>query len=383
MLNISLVDKLFDLGAHLGSMYNMKVNWLDYIIGKRYEYDIVDIIKTSSLLKGALFFVNQLSTYNCYVLFHYSEFYKLPLHLKCTFLNIVTTGGQQMITYKWVNGLITNYFFTFYDIIKEITLRWFSKSEYLYAFNTTKNSYWANSFEKQKIMNIVSISNFERKKWLENNFAKSLLLAKHLRKPTRIPGDKEWYRKWLFRVDHNSQKYITKPSNNMRAWYNFDFYKIWYMNDFKNTFLKKKYNKFTSLLIKMFYYVEWKKKMPLETININFKNFDDFERKRLQAHFHKYWRMVLYFKYFKNYYNIPDAICVSSPTGNFLSSNEFISSGLPSIAIIDTDISTNKYTYPIISNDDSIALILYYFTIFNNFFYHNKVRLFNLSKQIS
>ena len=84
---------------------------------------------------------------------------------------------------------------------------------------------------------------------------------------------------------------------------------------------------------------------------------------------------MLYFKYFNNYYNLPDALFPIHPNKNILPIKEYSSVSLASIGLIDTDCNTDGVNYPIICNDDSLMIVVFYFTLFSNIFIDSKINI--------
>jgi ribosomal protein S2 len=57
---------------------------------------------------------------------------------------------------------------------------------------------------------------------------------------------------------------------------------------------------------------------------------------------------------------------------------EYNNSGFVSIGLIDTDCKINNVNYPIISNDDSLMIVIFYFSLFSNLFLENKLNIYNI-----
>lgn len=79
-----------------------------------------------------------------------------------------------------------------------------------------------------------------------------------------------------------------------------------------------------------------------------------------------YWRAALFFRYFRNYYYLPDiALCIDSAYSNRIS-QEFSSLGIPVSAPLNTKSNFHFVSYPIISNNSSILLGLFYLSLFSS-----------------
>lgn len=74
---------------------------------------------------------------------------------------------------------------------------------------------------------------------------------------------------------------------------------------------------------------------------------------------------------------IPDALFSVFPNNNDFAVNEFSSYGLVSIGLVDTNCNIQNMNYPILSNDDSLIIVLFYFNLFSNFFLENKLNIYN------
>jgi len=78
-----------------------------------------------------------------------------------------------------------------------------------------------------------------------------------------------------------------------------------------------------------------------------------------------YWRAVIFFRYFRNYYYLPDvAICVGSMSNKIY--HEFSSLGIPVVAPLNTRSNMLYVSYPIISNNSSVLLSLFYISLFSS-----------------
>ena len=101
MIKKNILKKLQVLGCHIGhqtTSFNSELNY--YILGKRFNFVIIDLNKSFLLLKKALFFTKNLSANNGSMLFYYSRFSQLSWIYKCVLLTISKNSYQQMITFN-------------------------------------------------------------------------------------------------------------------------------------------------------------------------------------------------------------------------------------------------------------------------------------------
>lgn len=80
----------------------------------------------------------------------------------------------------------------------------------------------------------------------------------------------------------------------------------------------------------------------------------------------KYWRFVLFFKFFNNFSQLPDVFIFINPNHYHSPLLETSRLQIPIVSLVDTDSSNYLISYPIFSNDDSIILVLFYFQLFVN-----------------
>lgn len=361
MLKKALILKLYSYNMHVGSFssYNSKLNY--YIFGKRYNFYIINLNKTFFLLKKVLFFLNNLAFTNGSLLFHYSNYMNLNIIFKCVLLSICKISNQQLITYNWVYGLIGNFFFSFYLLIKEITSLWLKRHNYLFNFNKKVNNYYSFDFENNKFENFEYL--FLIKWKVKKKF-------KYQRK--RFKWYSRWYKKWLRST--NTYKFWSFKTNSYK---HTNFLKKICLNDINNIWKKKKLLNFKYLFLKLFYFIHFKKKDTF-LYNLYSDKFYDIRYQYVYQKFQIYWRFVLYFKYFNNYYNVPDALFSIFPNHDSFPIKEYSSSGLVSIGLVDTDCDFNGINYSIISNDDSLMIVVFYFTLFSNLFLENKLNIYNI-----
>jgi ribosomal protein S2 len=93
--------------------------------------------------------------------------------------------------------------------------------------------------------------------------------------------------------------------------------------------------------------------------------------------FHKlwlFWRVYLFLRGFKDIFDLPDILILINPDDAFYRATEFSKTHkLPVICTIDSASSWYGVTYPIPSNDDSIPLSIFYFSIFVNVYMNAKI----------
>lgn len=400
MFKPTLIFTLYKLGVHIGSyLTSLHQHALDnYILGRRYDFDVIDLQHTYIFLKKAVAFVDTLASNNGNLLFYYSDLYKLDYINKCFFVSLLNyVGRQQLITYRWLNGVFNNFYLLFYDIIKDITLTWFSNYQYIYAFDKDKHPYWSNKkgnlILRSVLRNARTETGMRMDRYIDkvnyNNqdfsFLRNIVLSRNRRKPgvfirrlkRRNRLVRAWYKRWWARDSLATQRYLGSTRVLMNVWSDYNFFRNWCMKDMKNHFWLKQYSSFKNILIKTFYFLDKKKKEPFEAHNIHPKELINTDPKLIHPRFNKYWRYLLYFKYFNSYYNVPDALCAVLPNGDYTPSNEFVSCGLASIAIVDSDFPTTSYTYPILSNNSSMAIVAFYFTLFINLYIQNTQYLYH------
>lgn len=80
----------------------------------------------------------------------------------------------------------------------------------------------------------------------------------------------------------------------------------------------------------------------------------------------KYWRFILFFKFFKSFIQMPDVFILANSNHYYAPLLESSRLKMPIISIVDTDTNPYLTSYPIYSNDDSIILVLFYFQLMMN-----------------
>jgi hypothetical protein len=79
-----------------------------------------------------------------------------------------------------------------------------------------------------------------------------------------------------------------------------------------------------------------------------------------------FWRAVIFFKCFRKTLNLPDCLIFFNPDNSISQINDFSGVNIPIISVVDTITDIFRVTYPIPSNDDSVILLLFYFSLFLN-----------------
>ena len=261
-------------------------------------------------------------------------------------------------------GKIGNFFFSFYLLLKEITSAWTKRHAYLFNYEKKRNPYYQYNFEGKtfEFFDYLFLKRSKPKKWWD---------AYVLRRKN-FKYFNNWYTNWVKSSIHN-YKYWTFQTNATRYT---NFFKKISLNDLNNILKNKKITNFKYIFLKLFYYI-YLKKQDAFSYNIYSLKESTFSTV-LHKKFRTYWRFILYFKYFNNYFNVPDALFSVFPNKDDLPIKEFSSSGLISIGLIDTDCSLRHVTYPIISNDDSLVIVIFYFTLFSNIFLDNQLNMYNM-----
>ena len=108
----------------------------------------------------------------------------------------------------------------------------------------------------------------------------------------------------------------------------------------------------------------------------NFKNLN-FNIVTFKKIFNKYWRFFFFFKNFSVILKKIDCCIIFNAKNNLIPIYEFSRRKIPTIGVIDTN--TPYYlniTYPIVSNDDSILLLIFFTNIFLNSFNIGSINFF-------
>lgn len=91
----------------------------------------------------------------------------------------------------------------------------------------------------------------------------------------------------------------------------------------------------------------------------------------------KFWKLFKFYKFFKNFVSFPDIFLLCDPTNSNLPKIESSSNLIPVISIVDSNSKPQQVTYPLYSNDDSVLLVLFYFSIFCNSYNLGKLKVYN------
>lgn len=349
MISKLLLKRLFVYNMHIGhyGAYNSNLN--NYVLGKRLNYVIFNLNSTLILLKRALLFLKVLASRNGSLLFFYSKYTYLNLMFKCVLLSITTKCSQPIITNKWIYGSVSNYFFSFFYLIRDVTTKWMRNTTYLFNYGKDQNNYYKHSIDDNTYVyfGYLFFSNDVSFKGI-NLFDKVYT----------------WYHKWVkLQKSYDLWEY-KKEAHTHRI-----FIEQLCLNDINNAFKHKEMIKFKYFFIKLFFYINKKHKdYFLDEYYVN-----DYLNTRLKY----YWRVLLYFKYFNNYLKVPDALFSIFPNNNDVPLNEFSAANLVSMGLVDSKSSISNIHYPIISNDDSFIIVLFYFTLFCNVYLESKLSIYN------
>ena len=100
MLKKSLINKLYSYNMHIGSQFSYSSKFNYYLLGKRFDFYIINLNKSFLLLKKTIFFLNNLAINNGSLLFHYSKYSNLEMIYKCVLLSICKKSNQPFIKYN-------------------------------------------------------------------------------------------------------------------------------------------------------------------------------------------------------------------------------------------------------------------------------------------
>lgn len=87
----------------------------------------------------------------------------------------------------------------------------------------------------------------------------------------------------------------------------------------------------------------------------------------------KFWRAIVFLRYFRVFYAIPDVLITLNPTGAVGAIEESGQLGIPVVSTVDTNGDFFPVTYPLLSNDDSFSIAIYYFILFMNVYESGRV----------
>ena len=87
-----------------------------------------------------------------------------------------------------------------------------------------------------------------------------------------------------------------------------------------------------------------------------------------------FWKVYIFLRAFKYIFNLPDTLILINPSDSFHRALEFSKTyKIPVISTIDTSSSWFGVTYPIPSNDDSIPLSFFFFSLLTNVYINSKI----------
>jgi len=328
------------------------------MLGKRFNFHIINLNKSFILLKKVLSFIKHLSLNNGSLLFYYNKFNTLNIIYKCVLLSIVKQSNQQIITHNWIYGSVSNYFFSFYSIIKDITHSWLTKNIYIINQNKDINRYKNLNYDDK------SYNYFDYLFLTSSKEVNSLKINKFYN---------NWYNNWI-----KKQQSFDLWKAKKKASKHTSFLKKLCLNNINNVFKKKKIFNFKYLFLKLFYYICRKYKHPLVFEEKLKKDSFSFNYNYVHKKFISYWRIILYFKYFNNFFRLPDALFSITPNNNTIPLREYTSINSVTISLVDSNSSIDNINYPIISNDDSLLIIIFYITLLSNTFIETKLDTYNL-----
>lgn len=122
---------------------------------------------------------------------------------------------------------------------------------------------------------------------------------------------------------------------------------------------------FTSFLLRIFYVTKHKFEDLLQNSS-NVVINEDVYFSSVYRRFLLFWRAIIFFKCFKKTVNLPDCLVFINPDNQQAPFNDFSGVNIPVISVADSNSYTDRITYLIPSNDDSIILFLFYFLLFLN-----------------
>lgn len=380
MVKYEILHYLYKLNAHIGHRVIRNTTSLNfYLIGKRFDFIIIDLEKSFLFLKKAIQFLTRLCKNNGHLLFYHSLFFNLEMVYKCLFISLSKRTLQGLITYKWVPSLITNFFFSFYELMVDVTHIWLR--EYNIKFVNKKKL--LDDYENLNLNRLI----FEGSKPTEEvyySYKDDYLLKKFKFNNSKEDLDEFGYRKhsqifFPLKLFFKEWKKKMIPYSVWRyrqnAMKHYAFLRKFCLSQMSSIWKRTHLFKFRLLFLQMYFYLEEKKEDPFfwnkKKDYISF--YDAIHRK-----FIPFWRLLLYFKYLNTLFNIPDALFCVFPDLNDIPIREYNSTSneLVSIGLVDTNFTPERVQYPIISNDDSIVLAFFYTSLFFNIFWENRVLLY-------
>lgn len=135
-------------------------------------------------------------------------------------------------------------------------------------------------------------------------------------------------------------------------------------NSFARFSIFKVLPSFISFLFRIFYITKSKFDDFLHGSS-NFLN-EDIYFYSVYRRFLLFWRAIIFFKCFKKTVNLPDCLIFINPDNQQAPFNDFSGVNVPVISVADSNSYTDRTTYLIPSNDDSLILLLFYFLLFLN-----------------
>jgi len=238
-----LFRRLIQLGAHIGDTVHSTNHFTDYyVLGYRSNYYIIDISKTVIMLRYAVRFLRNSSSFGCSTVMYYYNTHSYEI-ITLFLYKLSRLFPLNILYQKWIPGSVSNYYSCFYDLLNEI-----------------QNLNWVDRRKKISFMNI--------------------------------------FFRLLYYISIDRPVDIT---------------------------LEEQYKKSLS-----------------------------------------YWRAAIFFRYFRNYYYLPDiALCIDCAYSNRIS-QEFSSLGIPVSAPLNTKSNFQFVSYPVISNNSSALLGLFYLSLFSS-----------------
>lgn len=266
-----LLNTLFELGVHIGSMRNRTLSTSNFfIIGNRYGVDLIDVKKSVFFLQKTLFFLREIGKEDGRLLFYYTSLSFFHSFIRIYLINlIVNKSDQSFFDEKWSFGQLSNFRIHATKMVND-----------LFSIKET-----------------VSISTFK----LDNKRIK--------------------------------KKKIEKNRNQMMT----------YPNKFR----------FFDLLLRLLF-------------STYLKYIDGIDWDSYFFVVRKYWRFVLFFKFFKSFNQMPDVFILANPNHHYAPILESSRLQIPIVSLLDTNTKPNLITYPVYTNDDSVLLVLFYFQLFIN-----------------
>jgi len=86
--------------------------------------------------------------------------------------------------------------------------------------------------------------------------------------------------------------------------------------------------------------------------------------------------MLIFFRFFTDYFSVPDMIVGINPMGKSSALSEFYTQRIASMSAVDTDGNIRGPLFGIPSNDDSFIVAAFYFSLAMNAFEHGRMNRF-------